>query len=244
MATTFYEVVRDLVDLCGMDSDEVQFDIDDYAIPPNIYSVSGQFPLQIVIELAHKTNGYVRSKKDGNLWIRKNLYHFDALTVAQALTDAEIAECRQTTEYPQFGNRILVHSSISAGGLNIRIRLRLETSCIRGDGRASTLGEAVVTDGSGNPVADGTGVDWSIGNSALAEWLPTTTLDVLARRLRRDRQRLRLHGSQHQLTRSAMSWASTWRTIRTGRRTTIRAAPFWHRPLRLARSFRSPTHGS
>ncbi len=175
-STTFYLLVKELVALSGMDSTKVQFDIDDYAIPANIYSVSNQYPLQIVIDLASKSNGLVRCKKDGNLWVQKDLFHFGALPVAQALGDNEIPEMRENLEYPQFGNRILIHSSISSGGLNVRVRLRLDTGCIRGNGKASTKGEAVVTDGAGNPVSDGTPVDWSIDNPNLAAWGPATSL--------------------------------------------------------------------
>ncbi len=173
--TTFYAVVKELVKQQGMDETKVQFDIDDYTIPANLLSVTGQYPLQIIIDLATKTNGYVRSKKTGDLWIKKNLFHFDALSVALAVTDEEAREVTERVDYPDFGNRILIRSSIPSSGQDIQIQLRLETSCIRGDGIARTEAMAIVTDGDGKPAADGMPVAWTIDDTALAFFSGATT---------------------------------------------------------------------
>ena len=83
--TSFSAVVKDLVKDAGMDDTKIQIDIDDFIIPGNLLTVSNRFPLSIIIDLASKTNGYVRSKKTGDLHVKKNIFHFGALPIAQNL---------------------------------------------------------------------------------------------------------------------------------------------------------------
>ena len=154
--TSFSAVVKDLVKDAGMDDTQIQIDIDDFIIPGNLLTVSNRFPLSIIIDLASKTNGYVRSKKTGDLHVKKDIFHFGALPIAQNLGDNEILEMTEQVDFPEFGNRILVRSVLPESGQDIRISLTLETSCIRGDGRAQVDAKAVVTDLKGNPVPNGT----------------------------------------------------------------------------------------
>jgi hypothetical protein len=99
--TTFYEICRELVSGAGMDAASIVFDIDDYAIPASLLSVTGQYPLQVIIDLASKTNGYVRNGKSGDLWVKRERFHFGALPVAQALVDDDVQETRVRVEYPE-----------------------------------------------------------------------------------------------------------------------------------------------
>ena len=175
-ATTFYLLVKDLVAQAGMDASKVQFDISDYAIPANLYNVKERYPLDIVVELATKTNGYVRGKKDGNLWIKKNLFHFGALPVAKSVGDADVSDpSTESIDYPAFGNRILISSSVQSSGQSVRIQFKLSTECLRGDGKGTTDAEAVVTDSNGEAVADGTLVTWTIDDAGKATWLKTSS---------------------------------------------------------------------
>ncbi|KKL48767.1 hypothetical protein LCGC14_2322230, partial [marine sediment metagenome] len=165
--TTFSAVVKDLVKDGGMDETKVQIDIDDYIIPGNLLSVSNRYPLQIIIDLATKTNGYVRSKKTGDLHIKKDIFHWGSLSIAQTLGDDEIQEMTEQVDFPEFGNRILVRSVLPESGQDVRVSLSLETSCIRGDGRARVVAQAVVTDIKGNPVPNGTLVTWTRDDASL-----------------------------------------------------------------------------
>ena len=122
----------------------------------------------MIIDLAIKTNGYVRCDKVGNLWIKKNLFHFETLPIAQALGDDEIREMSERVEYPEFGNRILIRSAVPSSGQDIQIQLRLETRCIRGDGIAETEATAIVTNGEGVAMPNGTLVHFSIDDASLA----------------------------------------------------------------------------
>ncbi len=154
--TTFSAVVKDLVKDAGMDDTKVLIDIDDFIIPGNLLSVSNRLPLSIIIDLATKTNGYVRSKKSGDLHIKKDIFHWDGLSIAETLGDDEIQEMTEQVDFPEFGNRILVRSVLPESGQDVRVSLSLETSCIRGDGRAQVAAQAVVTDLKGNPLPNGT----------------------------------------------------------------------------------------
>jgi hypothetical protein len=168
--TSFYEVTRELVREAGMDDLKIQFDIDDYPIPQDLLSVTGQYSLQIIMDLAGKTNGYVRSTKGGHLWIKRERFHFGALPVAAVLGDDDVEETRTRIEYPEFGNRILIRSSVPNASQPLRITIKAPNGCLRGDGRAKMVVEAIVVDNEGKPAADGTLVEWTIDNGALAHF--------------------------------------------------------------------------
>ena len=175
--TTLFGIIDELVGNAGMDPAAVAIDINDFTIPANIYSVSGQYPLQVIIDLVSKTNGYARSTRDGDLWIQKQLFHLDGLPVALALDESNIADqVSERIEYPEFGNRILVRTQLSSAGQEYQIRLELDTPCIRGTSTAVTAVLAIVTDGAGNPAGDGTPVRFSIDNPLLGQFFPVIAL--------------------------------------------------------------------
>jgi hypothetical protein len=168
--TSFYEVTRELVREAGMDDLKIQFDIDDYPIPQDLLSVTGQYSLQIIMDLAGKTNGYVRNKKSGDLWVKRERFHFGALSVAVTLGDADVQEARTRIEYPEFGNRILIRSSVPNASQPLRVTIKAPNGCLRGDGRAKMVVEAIVVDNEGKPAANGTLVEWTIDNGTLAHF--------------------------------------------------------------------------
>lgn len=172
--TTMSALVKQLVKDTGMDDTKVQIDISDYSIPAGIFSISQKLPLDVIVELASKTNGYVRCKRTGDLWIKKKLFHIDGLSADFSIGDSDLrGDSQESLEFPEFGNRILIRSSLSASGQNVQVQLKLETRCIRGDGFASTQAEAVITDGIGDPVPNGTLVDFSIDDDTLATFAAT-----------------------------------------------------------------------
>ena len=177
VATSLYGIILELVENAGMDPAAVAIDIDDFAVPANIYSVSGQYPLQIIIDLVSKTNGYARSTRAGDLWIQKQLFHLGGEPVALALDESNIAgEISESGEAPEFGNRILIRTQLSAAGQEYQIRLELDTGCIRGTSTAVDAARAIVTDGSGAPAGDGVPVLFTIDNPALGTFFPETAL--------------------------------------------------------------------
>lgn len=168
--TSFYEVTRELVREAGMDETKIQFDIDNYEIPADLLSVTSQYPLQIIMDLAGKTNGYVRNTKGGHLWVKRERFHFGVLPVAAALGDDDVEEARTRIEYPEFGNRILIRSSVPNASQPLRVTIKAPNGCLRGDGRAKMVVEAIVVDNEGKPAANGTLVEWTIDNGALAHF--------------------------------------------------------------------------
>ncbi len=158
----FSEIVTELVDEAGMDSSLITIDIDDFIVPGNLLTISNQLPLDVITNLARKTNGYVRCDKRGNLHIKKDIFHFAGLPIAQVLGDDEIRQLNERTDYPEFGNRVLVRSVTPEAAQDVRINLELETPCTRGDGRTPVPARAVVTTQRGLPVPNGTLVEWTV----------------------------------------------------------------------------------
>ncbi len=163
----FSDLVAELVSEAGMDSSKVIIDIDDFIIPGNLLTVSNQLPLDVLINVARKTNGYIRCQKTGDLIVKKDIFHFAGEPIAQVLDDDEIRTLTETTDFPEFGNRVLVRSVTPEAAQDVRVRLSLETACTRGDGRSPLPAEAIVTDIRGNPVANGTVVDWTSNDTTL-----------------------------------------------------------------------------
>lgn len=162
----FSELVTELVTEAGMDPSKIIIDIDDFVIPGNLLTISNQVPLDVITNLARKTNGYVRSQKTGDIHIKKDLFHFGALPIAQAFTDDEVRDLQERNDYPTFGNRVLVRSVTPEAAQDVRITLNLETACTRGDGKSPVPAQAVVTNQRGLPAPDGTAVIWSITSAA------------------------------------------------------------------------------
>lgn len=158
----FSDIVKDLVKDAGMDETKVIIDIDDFVVPGNLLTISNQLPLDIITNLARKTNGYVRSQKTGDLIIKKDFFHFAGVPIAQVIGDNELRQLVEKTDYPEFGNRVLVRSVTPEAAQDVLISLTLDTGCTRGDGRQPVPATAVITNQRGLPVADGTAVDWNI----------------------------------------------------------------------------------
>jgi len=172
----FSDLVAELVSEAGMDSSKVIIDIDDFIIPGNLLTISNQLPLDVLINVARKTNGYIRCQKTGDLIVKKDFFHLAGEPIAQVLGDDEIRTLTETTDFPEFGNRVLVRSVTPDAAQDVRISLTLETACTRGDGRAALPALAVVTDIRGNPIANGTRVDWTVDDFTLFTVVQRTTL--------------------------------------------------------------------
>ncbi len=158
----FSDLVTELVTEAGMDPSKIIIDIDDFVIPGNLLTISNQVPLDVITNLARKTNGYVRSQKTGDLHIKKDLWHFGALPIAETFGDDEVRELTERNDYPTFGNRVLVRSVTPQAAQDVRISLSLETSCTRGDGKSPVPARATVTNQRGLPVPNGQAVEWNI----------------------------------------------------------------------------------
>ena len=172
--TTMRTIVKELVKEAGMDETLVVFDIDDYTIPGNLLRVVDQYPMQMVIDLVTRTNGYVRSDKLGNLHVKKRFFHFDALSSVKAIGDDDLhGDMQEALDFPEFGNRILIRSSIPSSGQAVQVQIRSETRCLRGDAfsRMEVLG--IIRGEGGKPVPDGLQVNFTIDNSALAFFIQT-----------------------------------------------------------------------
>lgn len=172
----FSDLVAELVTEAGMDASKVIIDIDDFIIPGNLLTISNQLPLDVLINVARKTNGYIRCQKTGDLIVRKDIFHFAGEPIVQVLGDDEIRTLTETTDFPEFGNRVLVRSVIPESSQDVRVRLSLETACTRGDGRSPLPAEAIITDIRGNPVANGTVVDWTSNDTTLFKISNRTSL--------------------------------------------------------------------
>jgi len=158
----FSELVADIVKDAGMDETKVIIDIDDFVIPGNLLTISNQLPLDVITNVARKTNGYARSQKTGDLHIKKDFFHFGGEPIAQVIGDDQMRQLTERSDYPEFGNRVLVRSVTPEAAQNVRISLNLETSCTRGDGKSPVPARAVVTDQRGNAIGNNTAVQWNI----------------------------------------------------------------------------------
>jgi len=172
--TTMRTIVKDLVDEAGMDSSLVVFDIDDYTIPGGLLRVVEQYPLQMIADLVIRTNGYIRSDKLGNLHVKKRFFHFDAETAVKAIADDDLhGEMRETLDFPEFGNRILIRSSIPSSGQAVQVQIRPATACLRADAFSQMEVLGIVRDDEGKAVPDGLQVDFTIDNPLLAFFIVT-----------------------------------------------------------------------
>ena len=158
----FSDLVTELVTGAGMDPSKIIIDIDDFIIPGNLLTISNQLPLDVLTNIARKTNGYIRSQKTGDIHIKKDFLHFLGQPISLVVGDDEVREFQERTDFPTFGNRVLVRSVTPEAAQDLRISLSLATSCTRGDGRQPVPARAVVTNQRGLPISDGTPVDWDI----------------------------------------------------------------------------------
>ncbi|KKL90474.1 hypothetical protein LCGC14_1904340, partial [marine sediment metagenome] len=114
----------------------------------------------------------MRSTRAGDLHIKKDIFHWGALSIAQTIGDNELQEMIEVLDFPEFGNRILVRSVLPSSGQGVKVTMSIENSCIRGDGIARTKATAVVTDIKGSPVPDNTTVKWSVNDTSLFSIVP------------------------------------------------------------------------
>ena len=172
--TTMQTIVKDLVEEAGMDPSLVVFGIDDYTVPGGLLRVVDQYPLQIIIDLVTRTNGYVRCDKVGNLIVKKRFFHFDAVASVKAIGDDNLqGDMQEALDFPEFGNRILIRSSIPSSGQAVQVQIRSATPCLRGDSFSQMEVLGIVRDDEGKAVPDGVLVDFTIDNPALAAFAAT-----------------------------------------------------------------------
>jgi hypothetical protein len=172
--TTLFAIIQELLESCGLEYSASRLLISDYVIYAGSYSVSGRYPLEILVELVAKTDGYLATDRNNLLWVLRDLYHcIVAPGPGDTLHGGQIQQITETTEFPDFGNRIKVGSYARADETNADIDLELDDSSIVIN--TTTLARAVVTHLDGAPVADGYAVDWTTDNAAYAHWLNAQT---------------------------------------------------------------------
>lgn len=165
-ASTLIEYIADLYNVTVY-----QFDIDDFKIYSSWQLES--YPLDIISRIAKATNGYVRSTKDGQIWIKKHEFH-NWGSSSETIEETDIiGSIENNPELPDFTNRI-TFLTVAYDLQNINLSLSANPSSIDANGSTSAL-EVVVTDRDGAPVANGTIVNWTIDNSSLGSFSSSTT---------------------------------------------------------------------
>jgi hypothetical protein len=162
-ATTIDAILQDLAALCGVTISVVN----DYDICAYCYTVSDQYPSEILQDLATRSGQILWPQTDGSLVIAPRLYTYGAPDVV--LTDPPAKVETVTREVPDFGNRILISGDSSVAGLAVQVVPLVDDSeCVAADGQATVRLIAVVTGADGLPVALGTEVEWSASSGLLA----------------------------------------------------------------------------
>jgi hypothetical protein len=161
-------IITNLLTLYGLEL--YSFDIDDFEIS-YLWTLE-DYPISIISRIVKTTNGYIRSTKDGKIWIKKKTFH--SWTADETFTDLNIIN--EKYELPDLINRVKYISPTTEAEANIRLSLSSNVSSIYtqdnpdtdNDDRVANL-ECVVTDNEGNGVSNGTVVSWDIEEVELDE---------------------------------------------------------------------------
>lgn len=141
-----------------------QFDITDYKITSDWQTEA--FPIDLISKIAKATNGYVRSTKDGKLWIKKHSFH-NWGSIGETFTDDNLlGDITVKPEVPSFTNRVSF-VTMAFDLQNVNLSLSVTSSLLAANGVANTAVEVVITDREGNPVSNGTIVNWNIEDTSL-----------------------------------------------------------------------------
>ena len=161
-STTVSAVVAELADLCAVDVDvEHSFPVCGYC-----YVVADQYPSEIIRDLAEKTGQELWPMPDGSVRLAPRAYV--AGTVDAALDDAEMVIASVQRSVPEYGNRVLVSGDGAVAGLSVQVVPQYpDDDCVRADGASKVRLVALVVDSDGEPVADGTEVNWAASGGAM-----------------------------------------------------------------------------
>ncbi len=174
--TTIQGIINEMVDLVGL---SVIFNIDDYPIYANTYSVDLKYPIEVISELCTFAGAFLSCDTAGNLVIEKEIFH--TVTADYTVTDDDIRELSETISYPDFGNRIKVSSFGSNTGYQIEVKSIGASDCLPADGVSELVVLALITL-DGEPVEDNILVSWeSESGISLEETLTPTQSYLLSK---------------------------------------------------------------
>lgn len=159
--TSFHAICEEMCDLCGITWDSGYCEPPDFIVFPNTFDVEGAYPIEVISELARLAYGdsiYITTDRENHLCIRLRDYAPTSADVT--IEDDAISGISEDIEWPDFGNRIVIDTTASTGGYSID--LRIPQSCLSSLSSVATKCLARVTDQDGDPVVDGTVVDWSV----------------------------------------------------------------------------------
>lgn len=152
------------------------FDIDDYNIYPD-WAIRA-YPIDIIRKIAGATDGYVRSTKDGQIWVKKKTFHNWGSSYLDVTGSSDLAQTaiRQTYRYPpEFVTRVKFTTRGDPYFRNFNISISATQTSLSANGSAYTTITAIVTDKDGKPVSDGNAITWSIDDPTYASFANTTT---------------------------------------------------------------------
>jgi len=154
--TTFADIIDEMADLCGL---SIVSEIEDYTVFANSYACDGIYPINVIAQLADFAGGYPGCTAAGALVVRKDVFH--PSVADYTITDDDIIDINEQTEYPDFGNRIRI-SAIGAGaGYQINLEVIDNDDCLNADGISKGTLLAFVTEPDGGAVPDNTIVTWT-----------------------------------------------------------------------------------
>lgn len=156
--TTCYTIIQEMATLCGV---TVELEIDDYPIVAGSYVVDNLYPIDVIIELAGFIAGFVGTTLAGNLIIRPEIFH--PSSEDHTVVDLDIIDMSESTDIPDFGNRIRVSANGVGSGYSISLVADDDSDCLNSDGVSQGTLLAFVTDTESEPINDVI-VDWTIGS--------------------------------------------------------------------------------
>lgn len=172
----YFDVSQHFVDQFKMASAVVEYICSLYGITVYSFDISDfkiykdwtirAFPIDIIKKIAETTDGYVRSTKDGQIWIKKRSYHTwpsSSLTIGN--TSLGSPRIGRQFRYPDFTNRIRFVSRGEGYFTNVGISLSADRTRLSANGTAQATLTAKVTDRSGKAVGDGYAVSWTMDNN-------------------------------------------------------------------------------
>lgn len=171
--STIQGIINEMAALVDL---SVIFEIDDYPIYANTFSVDALYPIEIIYDLCTFAGAFVSCDESGNLIIKKEIFHPG--TPDHTIDDTYIRELTESIVYPEFGNRIKVSAFGSNTGYTMEVKSLGEADCLPADGVSELVLLAFVSL-DGVPVEDNILVSWESETGVTLEKVESPTQSYL-----------------------------------------------------------------
>ncbi len=176
--TTFYAICDEVCDLAGFTWNSAYCEVDDFVIYPYTFEVENLFPIEVITELlnlAEHPTGFVTTDRLDHLCIKKIKYSPSSEDIT--ITDAEIKSVEESSEWPEFANRLRITPIGSLGSYSVN--LFIPNKCLQADASSKQKLYTRITDPEGDAV-NGLVVTWDHdAASATLDYEKTNTQQIL-----------------------------------------------------------------